>query len=129
MLEKFFRRKKSAGGKKEVPAGWADSVAGVGGGTAPDVSQAQPSTKKTTGAKPDAASTPKTHKPRKPRTCFGRVEYAGFWFEQRASGVYVRRRYGRKWNRVSFDIIRDEALGQFRFPPSGFTQTTATTTN
>ncbi len=52
------------------------------------------------------------------QTCYGRrcVKLEGgqfWWFEQRVDGVYVRRKYGRKWQRVGFDLIRDYAIGQF----------------
>lgn len=58
----------------------------------------------------------KSRKPRKAQEIFGRVLWDHTWFEQRTDGVYVRRRYGRKWQRVGFDVILDEANGQFRLP-------------
>lgn len=58
----------------------------------------------------------KTRKPRKAQTCFGRVLVENHWFEQRKDGVHIRRRYGRKWQRVGFDVIRDYAIGQFPLP-------------
>ncbi|MEI8288637.1 MAG: hypothetical protein WCH99_04140 [Verrucomicrobiota bacterium] len=58
----------------------------------------------------------KARKPRKAQTCFGRILSDNTWFEQRKDGVYVRRRYGRKWDRVAFDVIRDYAVGQFPLP-------------
>ena len=54
-------------------------------------------------------------KARKPQSTFGRRLVDGWWYEQRADGVYVRRRYGRSWECVPFDAIRDYAIGQYRF--------------
>ena len=67
------------------------------------------------GLKPETKK--KIRKPRKAQEIFGRVLRDNTWFEQRADGVYVRRRYARKWQLVGFDVIRDYAIGQFNFPP------------
>lgn len=63
------------------------------------------------------SDTVKPRAKRKAQTCFGRVQVAihdqTFWFEQRKDGVYLRRKYGRAWQRIGFDVIRDYAIGQF----------------
>lgn len=59
------------------------------------------------------SDTQQPRKPRKPQTCFGRRLIDGWWYEQRAEGVYVRRKYQRRWQRVGFDVIRDYATGNY----------------
>lgn len=69
--------------------------------------------KKKSAPEPGAGVAKKIRKPRKAQEIFGRVLFNHTWFEQRKDGVYVRRRYGRKWQCVGFDTIRDYAIGQF----------------
>jgi len=75
------------------------------------------SAKSPTNGNPPVANDFKPRKKRKAQEIFGRVVWNNNWFEQRSDGVYVRRRYGRKWKRVSFETILDEACGQLRLPP------------
>jgi hypothetical protein len=62
----------------------------------------------------------KPRKKRKAQTCFGRVQKEGHWFEHRADGIYIRRRYSRKWHKIGHDFLLDHVLGQLRLTPPPF---------